>query len=237
MLAYEMDGKPLPRAARRPGPARDPGHVRLQERQVGQPHRARDRDADAATGSSTATTWTHGSAGRMATSAERGPARPDRALHPHRAGAPLDARDGLLHAPRDRADPLPPGALDADQPPPARQERPHLGRGRLGDRDRRDHRRRQPQAARRGLARDRDDRPRRPPLAARPPRAAGPLQCGPEDQRAADRRLRAAVRALRASSSGSASATTASSSTAPAPSTTCSRSSPSASSSAISTSR
>ena len=35
MLAYEMDGKPLPREHGAPRAARDPGDVRLQERQVG----------------------------------------------------------------------------------------------------------------------------------------------------------------------------------------------------------
>ena len=57
--------------------------------------------------------------------------RADPALHPHRAGAPLGARIGVLRPARDRADPLPPCALDADQPPQSRQERPHLGCRRL----------------------------------------------------------------------------------------------------------
>ncbi len=181
-----------------------------------------------ATGSSTATTSTPGSAARMASDRADPRGRPDPALHPHRAGAALDARRGVLRAARDRADPLPAGALDAGQPAQPRQERPHLGRRRLGvaivviivvgNRRR----------LARGLARDRDDRPRRPALAARPAGAAGAVQRRPEDQRAPHRRLRAAVRALRASSSGSASATTASSSTARAPSTTCSRTSRSA---------
>ena len=41
MLAYEMDGQPLPAGARRAGAGRDPGHVRLQERQVGRADHAR----------------------------------------------------------------------------------------------------------------------------------------------------------------------------------------------------
>ena len=35
LLAYEMDGQPMPREHGAPAAARDPGHVRLQERQVG----------------------------------------------------------------------------------------------------------------------------------------------------------------------------------------------------------
>ena len=57
--------------------------------------------------------------------------------------------------------------------------------------------RRQPQATRRGLARDRDDRPGRPPLAPRAEGAAGTLQRRSEDQRAPDDRFRAALCALR----------------------------------------
>ena len=56
MLAYEMDGKPLSRPHGAPVRLVMPGDVRLQERQVGQPDRARDRRCRPATGSSTATT-------------------------------------------------------------------------------------------------------------------------------------------------------------------------------------
>ena len=46
MLAYEMDGKPLSRPHGAPVRLVMPRHVRLQERQVGQPDRAREDAAD-----------------------------------------------------------------------------------------------------------------------------------------------------------------------------------------------
>ena len=67
MLAYEMDGKPLPREHGAPAAARDPGDVRLQERQVAEADRARPGRPSAATGSSSATTATPGSAARTGT--------------------------------------------------------------------------------------------------------------------------------------------------------------------------
>ena len=110
MLAYEMDGGPLSATSRRAGPARD----------------ARRCTATRASSGSNQIELVHGAAGRLLGAARlrRGRlARPvewfclthasgrvERALHPHRAGAPLDARGGVLRPPRDRADPLPAGA-------------------------------------------------------------------------------------------------------------------------------
>ena len=73
---------------RRPRPARDAADVRLQERQVGQPHRAAQHAPTSATGSRTGTTRMRGSGGRTALASEPGGKRrlprfnrTERALH------------------------------------------------------------------------------------------------------------------------------------------------------------
>ena len=186
MLALEMDGEPLSRAARRSRRGRDAADVRLQERQVGQADRGADRQpTTSATGSSAATTRTRGSVARtdseprLADWRSAASRRTERALHwVHATGVPRAcSRPGsILYLP---------ALSELVAPPQPRQERPSRVGGRLGARDRRRVlvARRPPTAARR-LARDRDDRRRRPPLAARAQRAAGPLQRRPEAERA-----------------------------------------------------
>ena len=120
----------------------------------------------------------------------------------------------LLLPPRDRADPLPPAPLGprlaaADDP-----EHPLLGRRRLARRARRRRRpRRAPPARHR--ARARLVRPRRPALAARRQGAAGQVQRRPEDQRGRSPPPSRSCSASPGSCSGSASRTRASASRAP----------------------
>ena len=106
MLAYEMDGKPLPQEHGAPVRVVIPEmygykNVKWVERieLVARPARA--------TGSSAATTSTPGSDARTATSASprRSRARPRvrRALHAHRTAAPLGTRERLLRPTRLRA--------------------------------------------------------------------------------------------------------------------------------------
>ena len=89
--------------ARGAAAARDPGDVRLQERQVGRADHAQRARRRPATGSSAATTRMRGSVAR--TASEPGFIR---RFSPHRAGAALGARERLLRASRDRPDPVRP---------------------------------------------------------------------------------------------------------------------------------
>ena len=116
--------------ARRAAAARHPGDVRLQEREVAARDQRRPGSGGAATGSSSATTRTRGSATRTATA--RDALR--QALLAHRARAALGERARLLRPARSGLILYLPSLAIARRPPAADQGHPLLVRGRLGRR-------------------------------------------------------------------------------------------------------
>ena len=136
MLAYEMDGKPLPPRARRPRARRDPGDVRLQEREVGRADRARREARLGLLGAARLRRRRLGrTLERLWLARPRGPPALRRALHADRAAPPLGARERVLRPARLRARPLPPVALGGGRQAAADQGHPLLDRDLLGGRD------------------------------------------------------------------------------------------------------
>ena len=211
-----MDGKPLSARARRAAPARDPGDVRLQERQVGRadrrsaPSRAagyweqRGYDADA---------WVGRSNGALSAGYVRRFSRTERAVHWVHASAffVLLATGLVLYVPC---------LSEQIGRRPLVKEVHLLHRGRLGRRARARRRPRRPPRAAPHAARARRVRRRRPPLAPARPAPQGRFNAGQKLNAALTAAFALALRRLRARCSGSASATRASASTARSSSTT-----------------
>ena len=202
MLAYEMDGKPL---AREHGA---PVRLVIPEMYGYKNVKWLEPDQSRAAGAARLLGVPRLRPRRLGRPLERLPlVKVGPAFLAHRAHAALGERRRLLPAARDGAHPLSAAAVDPRRPAAADQGHPLLGRRRV-DRGARARR-----AAR---------RPARPAAHGARPRAlaAEPPQRRPEDERAPDRRVRAALPRVRACCSTSASATRASAGRAPSSCTT-----------------